>query len=159
VSDRLFTILYATLLFIVMSAGAVDAQDKTIAYVVEGDTAPYTGVLLTPAAFAELKVKADITDIEIALKVDFEVASAILDKQLEIDNLNTKLSWQGTMWEDRLGLKNSQIDSLYDQLEKSKKRTIWQKMNGPLHFAAGLGLSIGVFYVHSKLVTYTLQGK
>lgn len=151
-NHRLFRIIYITLFIIFITHAPASAQDKKITYVEEGMSVPFSGVLLTPEAFSELKINSDLKQEEIDIRVKYQVKSALLDKQLEIDNLNTKLTWQQKEYEERIILKDEQIDSLYDDLEKATKKTLWDHLKGPANFVGGVGLSIAIFYIHSQLV-------
>lgn len=148
-NSRIFTIVFFVILFTVMFAKAASAEKK-VTYVEQNEVAPFSGVLLTPEAFAELKIKSESNKKEIELQVKYQVESQLLGKQLEIDNLNTKLEWQEIMWKDRLALKNQQIDDLYVTLEKEMKTTVWDRLKGPTHLLAGVALSVGIFYIQSK---------
>lgn len=151
-SDRLFRILYITLFIIILFPSEANAQDKKISYVEQGQEAPFDGVLLSPEAFAELKISSELAAEELELKIKHRVEYTLLGKQLEIDNLNVQLVWQQKEYDGRLKLKNTQIDGLYKSLEKETKMTLWEQFKGPVHFVSGIVLSIGLFYVHSLML-------
>jgi len=147
-----FTITYFIILTaILFSAPKAFAQEKKISYVQAGETATYAGVLLSPEAFAELQTTVSVSEAKTQARVDYEVTKATLQLQLKLDNATTELKWQEKMWENRLTLKNDQIDDLYKSLKKQHKRTLWDRLEKPVYFSSGIAVSIGMFLLHREV--------
>lgn len=110
-----------------------------------GEKAPFTGVLLSHEAFADLKVKADQNKEEIKLKVSYEVKKANLESQLEIAKLQEELRFIQQKSSLQLQMRDDRIKYLE---EVAFEETNWfQRNSNQLSFLGGALFTIGSIWL------------
>jgi hypothetical protein len=147
---RLFfalTFLFFSLFFTSLSYGQ---EGKKISYVEKGNAAPFSGILLSPNAYADLQVKIAMTDAKIAsaAQADKEKFKAWYETKLDI--CEERLFLRETMWRDRFTLKEDEITKLEELA--FKPITFWDKYKFEIGIPVGILLSVGAFLLHDAVV-------
>ena len=116
----------------------------------KGDPAPFDGILLSPAAAAQIAVDKKFEDAECELRIEYELQLQERDYELQLSFKDVEIhTWQDK-YEAMMILKTAQVDDLRDLVLKPKPA------NGPLAVALGFGIgtltSIGIFAVSTEIL-------
>lgn len=112
----------------------------------KGQPAPFDGTLLDPVAVATI-----IADKETAKKQCELDSSLSLSKQqakCSLDSANLKLERDilAKKYETVVGLKDKELNRLYDTLAKNEKSNSWKYVWFAVGIVAGAGTTIGIAY-------------
>ena len=121
------------------------AQTKKISHVNKGESAPFSGILLSAEAFAEMQFKSEQNEEMLRLKLNLQTEKALLMAKLNLDNQVTENQLYNKMCEERLAAKDKTIN-FYEEAVKNKSN-FWEDVDLPV------GVGIGVF---STIATFIL---
>ena len=138
-------------LFLCTPAYAQDTEEEPMFTRLEqGETAPFPGTLFNPSATAQLITSHQYSPTECDLLVEYEVAKARSEMQLQLSVLQIgydSLSEKHTLLMD---IKNDEINTYREMsLKQPNKNNHWWLAGGAV---AGIGLSLGVFYAAADIV-------
>ena len=105
-----------------------------------GDPAPHDGVLFTTEDAARLLANLETQESTCQARIDYEVASAVNQTQLLLDNCQSALNIRTEMYEQRLAFQTDYNQYLENRLTKPKLSPEFTLFIGIL---AGVGLTIG----------------
>ena len=116
----------------------------------KGDPAPFDGILLSPAAAAQIAVDKKFEDADCELRIEYELQLQKRDFELQLSFKDVEIhTWQDK-YEAMMILKTAQVDDLRELVLKPKPA------NGPLAVALGFGIgtltSIGIFAVSTEIL-------
>jgi hypothetical protein len=115
----------------------------------KGDPAPFDGILLTPAAAAQIAVDKKFEDAECGLRIEYELQLQKRDYELLLSFKDVEIHTWKDKYEAMMILKTSQIDDLRELVLKPKPA------NGPLAVALGFGIgtltSLGIFAISTEI--------
>lgn len=133
-----------SLLLLSKFALAQDFQNLT-----QGQTAPFTGTLITPDGMAKIITIEDakLSECEELSRHKIEVLTISSDAQIE--KLKFDLKKQKESSDKIIEEKNNELDRVYDIVKKQNKNLtpMWIGIG----FAAGLTTSIGTYYVYNNI--------
>lgn len=138
-------------LFLCTPAYAQDTEEEPMfTHLEQGETAPFAGTLFNPPATAELIIAHQYSLTECDLLVEYEVAKARSEMQLQLSTLqisHDSLNEKHTLLMD---IKNDEINTYREMsLKQPNKNNHWWLAGGAV---AGIGLSLGVFYAAANIV-------
>lgn len=116
-------------------------QDAVIFPIKKGQTAPFTGVLLSPAAIAKIIVDYNNQSSQTALEVNLAREKQKAQDLLLIENLTANLKYEKETAEAQIKSRNDQLKILNDriaQIEKSAPNTL---------LVASLGAAAGALVI------------
>ena len=108
--------------------------------VTAGEPAPYSGVLFTTEDAARLLANLETQEATCSARIDYEVASAVNQTQLLLNNCQSSLDLRTQMYDDRLAFHTDYSDYLENRLTKPK---ISPELTLFIGILAGVGLTIG----------------
>ena len=114
------------------------AQEKKVAFVEQAEASPFAGILMTAAAYADLKFRTEENEELFRLRLDTEVTKAVLPVQLKLNNEIANNDNYRTMCTDRLASKNKTILFYESKLETAMTPTVWEQIDFPV----GIGLGV-----------------
>tara|TARA_R110000737_G_scaffold325905_1_gene339414 strand:- start:695 stop:1153 length:459 start_codon:yes stop_codon:yes gene_type:complete len=149
--NNIITQMLSFALVLCTPAYAQDAEEEPMFTSLEqGETAPFTGTLFNPSATAQLITSHQYSLTECDLLVEYEVAKARSEMQLQLSVLQIgydSLSEKHTLLMD---IKNDEINTYREMsLTQPNKNNHWWLAGGAV---AGIGLSLGVFYAAADIV-------
>ena len=117
---------------------------------VEGETAPYTGVLLDTVASSKMLVDNKYVKLEIELQLRKEFAKELAEKRLAFDLLKVEYDSLKKIHDETIKIKDEQITMLNDTLrdEISGDYSEWWLTGG---VALGIILSVAIFYASVEI--------
>ena len=124
---------------------------KAVSILKKGQTAPFTGILLSPEATAELIVRLENYDSECQLKIDKDLQLQKASHDLKYENLEITHNTYKTSCEIKLSSRNDTIKILNDTLEKyTNPKTEWWFVGGIAGgFVLGATITIATVYATS----------
>tara|TARA_R110000824_G_scaffold375416_4_gene566322 strand:+ start:778 stop:1278 length:501 start_codon:yes stop_codon:yes gene_type:complete len=112
--------------------------------ILEGQPAPYNGVLLSTTAAARLFVQSDYSLAECNLRINYEVNKERASMQLLLDSTRASLDSMRTRNDSVLTLKDQEIKRLTEiASEGANDYSVWWAAGG---IVVGIALTIGVVY-------------
>ena len=115
----------------------------------QGQTAPFSGTLLNPAAAAQIIAEKENLKSECNLKYDYIKAREKAKCDLLMGNLNVSLDITQKKYDSILKIKDDEIKRLQDiALEDSNDYSMWWFAGGVL---GGILVSIGVLYASVEI--------
>ena len=149
--NKLITQMLSFALFLCSPAHAQDAEEEPMfTHLEQGETAPFAGTLFNPPATAQLITSHQYSLTECDLLVEYEVAKARSEIQLQLSVLQIgydSLNEKHTLLMD---IKNDEINTYREMsLKQPNKNNHWWLAGGAV---AGIGLSLGVFYAAADIV-------
>lgn len=133
---------------------AVYAQEANLSgkvtSLVEGETAPYTGVLLDTVASSKMLVDNKYVKLEIELQLRKEFAKELAEKRLAFDLLKVEYDSLKKIHDETIKIKDDQITMLNDTLrdEISGDYAEWWLTGGVV---LGIILSVAIFYASVEI--------
>jgi hypothetical protein len=137
------------LLFCILFANDSFAQAKQISYLNKGEQTPFSGLLLSPAAYAELNFKNEENEEIFKLKLTTEIERNILPLQLNIDNLKAQLELSSKACQERLEAKDNTIFFYENKIQT--KPSFWESIDFETGLAIGVVSTILVILVVDEL--------
>lgn len=122
---------------------SADAQDKKISYVEQNKPAPFAGYLLSPAAFAEMKVAASTQEALFEAKLEYELGKQKANLDFQIAQLKADNNFLSR--ENKMHLKN------IEYWQKKSKRTVWESIDAQVGLGAGFILAYFTFHTVLKV--------
>jgi len=114
----------------------------------EGQSAPFTGTLLNPAAAAQIIAEKENMESECKLRYDYIKSREQAKCDLLINNLNISLDITQKKYESIINIKDDEIKRLNEiALENSGDYSHWWAAGG---FIVGALVSIGIFYAAAQ---------
>ena len=138
-------------LFLGTPAYAQDADEESMfTHLKQGDVAPFAGTLFNPPATAQLITSHQYSLTECDLLVEYEVAKARSEMQLQLSVLQISYDSLDEKHTLLMDIKNNEINTYREMsLELPNKNNHWWFAGGSI---AGIGLSLGVFYAATNIV-------
>jgi hypothetical protein len=128
----------------IVSLPSIAYSQKKISNLSEGQAAKFDGILLSPEAYAELTISAQVNIETLKLQLNSEMVKSEELFKLKLDNEIMKFDIMEKSYSDRLQIKNEYID----QLEKGVTQESWvDQWKYELGFATGLAVTLVSFYV------------
>jgi len=123
-------------LSIILFSTTAFAQEAKIAYVKQGEKAPYAGYLLSPLALAEQQAKLTVVEAEWSAKMKYELdkQKAENDYKLAVEKSNSNF----------LKKENLIVIDEKEFWKKQSKRTLWEKIDMPVGIGIG---SVATYYL------------
>jgi len=135
---------------IVFAEGAEEVS-YDIVNIKKGDPAPFDGVLLSPAAAAQIAVDKKFEDADCELRVEYELQLQKRDYELQLSFKDVEIHTWKDKYEAMMILKSTQIEDLRELALKPKPA------DGPLFVALGFGIgtltSLGIFAISTEIVS------
>jgi len=114
----------------------------------EGQSAPFTGTLLNPAAAAQIIAEKENMESECKLRYDYIKSREQAKCDLLINNLNISLDITQKKYESIINIKDDEIKRLNEiALKSSGDYSHWWAAGG---FIVGALVSIGIFYAAAQ---------
>ena len=142
-------VLVCTLIFpTVLYAEPPDTTDipdvPRIQGILKGQSAPYSGVLLSTIAAARIFAQSDYSLTECQLRIDFEVEKEQARLQLLLDSTRASLESQRIRYDRVIEIKDAEIKRLTEIASKDVNdySALWWAGG----IATGIALTIGVVY-------------
>ena len=117
--------------------------DEQVTTLNEGDPAPFNGTLFNTEAAARLLLDLETNQEYCRIERERELGIQSARFQLEIDNLQSSLTYCQNSCEQRLLIKTEQIDYLSTELTRKKVHPAWIFIGGIL---AGTAITLGSGY-------------
>jgi len=117
--------------------------DEQVATVEKGDPAPFTGTLFNTEAAARLLIDLETNQEACKLERERELQTQAAKFQLEIENLQSSLTYCNEACVQRLAIKTEQIDYLSTELTRKKVHPAWIFIGG---IVAGTAITLGSGY-------------
>ena len=149
IKTKLLASIFSILLCVPSYAMAQD--NKKISYVTEGDPSPFSGFLVTPAAWADLKFSTEENQALFKLKMDLELQKITLPLQLKLDNEKAANTIYKQMCEDRLDAKATTIAFYENKLEAYSTPSLWEQIDFPVGLAVGAVATVLLFIAVDSL--------
>ena len=133
----------------VLTPTAVSAQETVLSgkvtSLVEGETAPYTGILLDTIASSKMLIDNKYVKLELELQLRKEFAKDLAEKRLAFDLLKVEYNSLKKIHDETIKIKDEQITMLNDALrdEISGDYSEWWLAGG---LVLGIVLSVAIFY-------------
>jgi hypothetical protein len=137
------TIAKLTIIICMLFPLSADAQDKKISYVEQNKPAPFAGYLLSPAAFAEMKVAASTQEALFEAKLEYELGKQKANSDFQIAQLKADNNFLSR--ENEMHLKN------VEYWQKKSKRTVWESIDAQVGLGAGFILAYFTFHTVLKV--------
>jgi len=132
---------------LMLLVGLANADD--IVTLNKGDSAPFTGTLLSPSAAAKVLVESD-SSIE-RCRIEAEKSAGLAEAKYNLDISNKEASLAACH------LKYTEMSKLYeDQIKFLERQAVRPQWETPVYFAAGILTGAAMFY-GSSLVVKNLQ--
>jgi len=132
---------------LMLLVGLANADD--IVTLNKGDSAPFTGTLLSPSAAAKVLVESD-SSIE-RCRIEAEKSAGLAEAKYNLDISNKEASLAACH------LKYTEMSKLYeDQIKFLERQAVRPQWETPVYFAAGILTGVAMFY-GSSLVVKNLQ--
>ena len=130
-------------------AQEVEEEEPMYTHIDLGEMAPFAGTLFNPAATAELITRNQYFFTDCDLRVEYEVAKARSEMQLQLDTLGISYNAQNERMNLLFEIKEQEID-LYREmaLEQPNRNNHWWLAGGVV---VGIGLSLGTFYAATNI--------
>ena len=148
--NKIVTQILGFTVFLCAPAYAQDTEEEPMyTHLEEGEAAPFAGTLFNPPATAELITAHQYSLTECDLLVEYEIAKARSELQLELDTLRISYNAQNERMNLLFEIKEQEIDMYREMaLEQPNKNNHWWLAGGTI---AGIGLSLGVFYAATNI--------
>jgi hypothetical protein len=148
--NKINTQMLSFALFLCTPAYAQDTEEEPMyTHLEQGEAAPFAGTLFNPPATAELITAHQYSLTECDLLVEYEVAKAQSEMQLELDTLRISYNAQNERMNLLFEIKEQEIDMFREMaLDQPNKNNHWWLAGGTI---AGIGLSLGVFYAATNI--------
>ena len=122
---------------------------KKYTHLQEGEVAPFSGTLFSPAATAQLIAEHQYSMSDCDLRVEYEVSKARAGLQLEIDSLQISYDALDERHKLLMDIKNGEIETYREMaLKQPNKNNNWWMTGGII---IGIGLSLGTFYAVTEI--------
>jgi len=115
-STAFFFFVYGVMAPTVLLASTPDAPG-TIASINEGQPAPFSGTLFSVSAATKLLLDLKYNEESCKIEIDREKGLLSARFQLDIDKLNSTLAIERDLFQNRLTIKNSQIEFFRERYE------------------------------------------
>ncbi len=138
----------------ILTSSAAHGQEAVlngkVTSLVEGEPAPYTGVLLDPVASSKMLVDNKYLKLELELQLRKEFAKELSEKRLAFDLLKVEYDGLKKIHDETIKIKDEQITMLNDTLrdEISGDYSEWWLTGG---VALGIILSVAIFYASVEI--------
>ena len=137
----------AAVVAVIMLSSTISIAQEKIAVLKEGETAQYDGFLLSPAALAELNVKAASNVALKEAEIEYRVGLAVAEWKLKYQNEKAAREFEAVAFRDRLDLRTKEIERM------DKVQNGWMnRVKFPLGMTLGVALSVGMFLLHARVV-------
>ena len=126
------------------------ALSGKVTSLIQGEEAPYTGILLDPVASSKMLVDNKYIKLELELQLRKEFAEELADKRLAFDLLKVEYDGLKKVHDETVKIKDEQILMLNEVLkdEMSSDYSEWWLAGG---IALGIILSVVVFYASVEI--------
>ena len=114
--------------------------DEEVATVREGEPAPFTGTLFSTEATARMLAELQLTEEACDLRVSQAVELKEAEMQLSLDQLQIRYDTSQDIFNQRLEIRDSQIDFMERELTRVKVHPAWLFVAGVV---IGSGVAIG----------------
>jgi len=124
--------------------------DGKVTSILQGESAPYTGVLLDPVASSKMLVDNKYVKLELELQLRKEFAKELAEKRLAYDLLKVEYDSLKKIHDETIKIKEEQISMLNQTLKEeiSGDYSEWWLAGG---VALGIILSVTIFYASVEL--------
>ena len=114
-----------------------------------GDTAPFSGTIITPDGIAKIITIEDSKLKTCEEKLRHEIKILTITKDTQIEKLKFDLKQQTESCDSLIKEKDKQLDRVYEIVKKQNRNLtpLWLGIG----FTAGLATSLGTYYVYSNL--------
>ena len=130
-------------------AQEVEEEEPMYTHIDIGEMAPFAGTLFNPAATAELITRNQYSFTDCDLRVEYEVARARSEVQLQLETLRISYNAQNERMNLLFDIKEQEIDLFREMaLEQPNKNNHWWLAGGVI---VGIGLSLGTFYAVTEI--------
>jgi len=134
-----------SIILVILFAFPVWAQQGVITEIQKGSPAPFTGVLMDPAAAAKVLTDQKYTAEECKIEMDREVELLRAKLELDLKITNAKLVGSQERLTQILKIKNEEIGRLQDlALDRPNDYTLWWLTGGVV---GGIILTTSIFVV------------
>jgi hypothetical protein len=134
-----------SIILVILFAFPVWAQQGVITEIQKGSPAPFTGVLMDPAAAAKVLTDQKYTAEECKIEMDREVELLRAKLELDLKITNAKLIGSQERLTQILKIKNEEIGRLQDlALDRPNDYTLWWLTGGVV---GGIILTTSIFVV------------
>jgi hypothetical protein len=123
-----FTCLAFLLSTIVFPVAAY--ADEEVATVQQGDPAPFTGTLFNTEATARMLAELELTNESCDLKINKAVELKEAELQLNIDQLQIRFDTSTDIFNQRLAIRDQQINFMERELTRRKVHPAWFVVGG-----------------------------
>lgn len=114
--------------------------DELVTTVKKGEEVPFDGTLFNTEAAARLTSELEFADAACQIKIDRAVSATEIAKQADIDALRVQLLTCETLSEQRIQIRDDQIDFLTTELANTKRPVASAWFAGGV--VAGIGLTV-----------------
>lgn len=130
--------------FLLLCAPELAYAQKKISNLAEGQVAKFSGILLSPEAYAELSISAEVNEEVLKLKLGTEIEKERAMFNLKLDNEIMKFSIMEKSFDERLKIKDEYIN----QIEKGVTEESWiERWKYEFGFATGVAVTLVSFYI------------
>jgi len=145
----IFTLVLPTQLFAEPPTQPDISPTPKIRGITKGDPAPFSGVLLNPAAAARLFTDENYSNEECKLRIDFEVRKEFLRMKLLLDSTTASMNAMEGRYNSIITIKDKEIDKLNAiALESSNDYNTWWAAGGIL---TGIALTLAVLFAAKEI--------
>jgi len=142
-----FCLVFPAPLF-AQEAPAEPVEKPKVVEVKAGDSIPFDGVLLNPAAAAQMLANQKFLEAECKLKIDFEISKLQAQHDLLYNNLQLNLSSTEKKYSAILDIKDEEIERINKiALESSGDYSHWWAAGG---FLLGAAVALGIFFAAAE---------
>ena len=142
-----FCLVFPASLF-AQEAPAGPVEKPKVVEVKAGDSIPFDGVLLNPAAAAQMLANQKFLEAECKLKIDFEISKLQAQHDLLYNNLQLNLSSTKEKYTAILDIKDQEIERVNQiALESSSDYSHWWAAGG---FLLGAAVALGIFFAAAE---------
>lgn len=115
------------------------ASEPDYVRVEEGQSTPFTGILLTEEALAQIIAQNEREVEQCQIDAEYTFSQYQAEQKLEYDLLNVRYQSEIQMYQDMIDIRDAQI-------KKDKKRDVWQRWGTYGAFMLGVGTTVGITY-------------
>lgn len=135
------------LLFALLTSKTCAAQEEKFSYIQLGQSAKFTGFLLTPESLSKIMAESDFALDKLSLEYDEKIAKAEAQKKLEIANLDARVLSKTKELELFQDTSKKQIDALNEIIEKCPNRNWYWWLGGGILVGITGAIIIDHFFV------------
>jgi len=139
----IFTLVLPTQLFAEPPTQPDISPTPKIRGITKGDPAPFSGVLLNPAAAARLFTDENYSNEECKLRIDFEVRKEFLRMKLLLDSTTASMNAMEGRYNSIITIKDKEIERLSAIASGQKDYSHWWATGG---IVVGIALTLAVVY-------------